>query len=164
MAAVVSLFAITFLWPSAVAFPVELRAIAACRAIAARIRAEIAWMIDGGAELEAAQDAASADADAAVGALDKLFLGTPYRPTGLSTKARAEIRLVDELRWLSGVVLRSGVRMRARRTRTARCAASKLAAADVLERAAPALEATGATAPAPLRAARDRPHARCATP
>ena len=68
-------------------------------------------------ELELAYDEARAQADAAVGALDKLFLATPYRPTGLSTKARAEIRLVDELRWLSEAVLRSGLRTSAvRRT------------------------------------------------
>jgi len=158
MAAVVSLFAITLLWPSAVAFPVELRAIAACRALAARIRAEIAWVIDGGAELEAANLQARADADAAVGALAKLFLGTPYRPTGLSTKARAEIRLVDELRWLSGVVLRSGLRIRPPHPDRAVCGV-KLAAADVLDCAASALGSERAQAPSDLRAARDQLHA-----
>ncbi|HUY59605.1 MAG TPA: FUSC family protein [Solirubrobacteraceae bacterium] len=157
MAAVVSLFAITFLWPSAVAFPVELRAIAACRALAARIRAEIAWVLDGGAELEAANLRARADADAAVGALDKLFLGTPYRPTGLSTKARAEIRLVDELRWLSAVVLRSGLRIRPPHPDRAVCGV-KLAAANVLDCAASVLGSEGAQA-GDLRAARDQLHA-----
>ena len=48
IAAAVSLVAITVLWPSAVAFPIEARAIAACRALAARIRAEIAWVLGGG--------------------------------------------------------------------------------------------------------------------
>ncbi len=157
MAAVVSLFAITLLWPSAVAFPVELRAIAACRALAARIRAEIAWVIEGGAELEAANLEARAGADAAVEALDKLFLGTPYRPTGLSTKARAEIRLVDELRWLSGVVLRSGVRLRPPHPDQTVCGV-KLAAAGVLDCAASALGSEGAQAPDDLTAARDRLH------
>ncbi|HEX3618727.1 MAG TPA: FUSC family protein [Solirubrobacteraceae bacterium] len=140
ISAAVSLFAITILWPSPVAYPVEQRAIAACRALAARIRAEIAWVLDGYTdELELAAEQARAQADAAVGALDKLFLGTPYRPTGLSTRARAEIRLVDELRWLSGAVLRSRLRRRTVPVDRSICEV-KLAAADVLERSAAALD------------------------
>ena len=139
ISAAVSVLAVTILWPSPVAFPVEQRVIAACRALAARIRAEIAWVLGGDAdELELAADQARAQSDAAVGALDQLFLGTPYRPTGLSTRARAEIRLVDELRWLSGAVLRSGLRRRTGPPDRSICAV-KLAAAAVLERAATAL-------------------------
>ena len=140
ISAAVSMVAITILWPTPVAYPVEERAVAACRALAARIRAEIAWMLDGSGELERAATAARAAADAAVGALDKLFLATPYRPTGLSTRARAEIRLVDELRWLNGAVLRSGVKRRTHHPDTSICQV-KLAAAQVLECAAAALSA-----------------------
>ncbi len=159
LSAAVSLIAITILWPTAVAFPVEDRAIAACRALAARIRAEIAWVMGGYAdELELAAAEARAQADAAVGALDKLFLATPYRPTGLSTRARAEIRLVDELRWLSGAVLRSGMRRRVAAPDRSICEV-KLAAAEVLERAAVALR-PGDTGPQAagneLAAARER--------
>jgi hypothetical protein len=139
IAAVVSLFAITFLWPSAVAYPVEGRAIAACRAIAARIRAEIAWVTAGTEELEAAYEQERTASEASVEALDKLFLGTPYRPTGLTTKARAEIRLVDELRWLSNVILRSAVPVRPHQVDQTVCGV-KLAAAAVLESAAMALD------------------------
>jgi len=140
ISAAVSLVAITILWPAPTAFPVEQRAIAACRALAARIRAEIAWAIGGFTpELELAAEEARGQADAAVGALDKLFLGTPYRPTGLSTRARAEIRLVDELRWLSGAVLRSRLKRRTVRPDPSICAV-KLASAEVLERAADALD------------------------
>jgi hypothetical protein len=143
ISAAVSLLAVTILWPSPVAFPVEQRVIAACRALAARIRAEIAWVLGGDSdELELAADQARAQSDAAVGALDQLFLGTPYRPTGLGTRARAEIRLVDELRWLSGAVLRSGLRRRTGPPDRSICAV-KLAAADVLERAATALSPGG---------------------
>ncbi|MDE3132408.1 MAG: FUSC family protein, partial [Acidobacteriota bacterium] len=139
LSAGVSLVAITVLWPSPVAYPVEARAIAACRALAARIRAEIAWLLGGASEeLQRDHEQATADADAAVAALDKLFLATPYRPTGLSTRARAEIRLVDQLRWLSDAVLRSGLKRRTIRPDRSICAV-KLAAADVLERAAVAL-------------------------
>jgi hypothetical protein len=140
MAAAVSLFAITVLWPSAVAYPVEGRAIDALRALAARIRAEIAWITgDGGDESTSAYGQAKSEADARVATLDKLFLATPYRPTGLSTKARAEIRLVDELRWLNGVVLRSGPHTRPASPNLAVCGV-KLAAGDVLEDAAVTLE------------------------
>ncbi len=139
LSAAVSLIAITVLWPSPVAFPVEQRAIAACRALAARIRAEIVWVLgDYSEELEFAAEQARAQADTAVGALDRLFLATPYRPTGLSTRARAEIRLVDELRWLSGAVLRSRLERRTVAPDPSICHV-KLAAADVLERAATAL-------------------------
>jgi hypothetical protein len=159
ISAAVSLLAITILWPSPVAYPVEQRAIAACRALAARIRAEIAWVLGAYAdELELAAEEARAQADAAVGALDKLFLGTPYRPTGLSTRARAEIRLVDELRWLSGAVLRSRLTRRTVLVDRSICDV-KLAAAEVLERSAEALKPGGgglAAAVAELGAARAR--------
>jgi hypothetical protein len=156
LAAAVSLVAITVLWPSAVAFPVDGRAIAACRALAARIRTEIAWVLDGGSELQAAYDQAAAASSASVEALDKLFLGTPYRPTGLSTKTRAVIRLVDELRWLSEVVLRSGATVRPAQPSHAVCQV-KVAAADVLECAAASLEpASGSQAAVELEAARER--------
>ncbi len=140
ISAAVSLVAITVLWPSPVAFPVEARAIAACQALAARIRAEIAWVLGGGIdELERAYQDARARSDAAVAALEQLFLATPYRPTGLSTRARAEIRLVDELGWLSRAVLRSGLKRRHVHPDRSLCAA-KLAAAEVLDRAAVALD------------------------
>ena len=159
ISAAVSLIAITILWPAPVAFPIEDRAIAACRALAARIRAEIASVLSSDSEeLESAALEARAQADAAVGALDKLFLGTPYRPTGLSTRARAEIRLVDELRWLSGAVLRSGLTRRAVRPDQSICDV-KLAAAEVLEQAAITLGPGGVSpqaAAAELGAARGR--------
>ncbi len=59
--------AIRVLWPSPVAFPVEARAVAACRAIAARIRAEIAWVTgDGGEDAERERDATRKRSDEAV--------------------------------------------------------------------------------------------------
>jgi hypothetical protein len=144
LAAAVSVFAIAILWPAAIAYPVEGRAVDAFRALAARIRAEIAWILgDGSAESTNAYEQVRAQADARVAILDKLFLATPYRPTGLSTKARAEIRLVDELRWLNGVVLRSGSLVRPAPAAQAVCGV-KLAAAAVLDNAADALVAAGA--------------------
>jgi hypothetical protein len=159
ISAAVSLVAITILWPAAVAFPIEQRAIAACRGLANRIRAEIAWVLGGYTpELELAAEQARAQSDTAIGALDKLFLATPYRPTGLSTRARAEIRLVDELRWLSGAVLRSRLKRRSTQPDQSICAV-KLAAGDVLERSAEALSSGAGgieAAVADLSAARQR--------
>jgi len=88
LAAAVSVIAITVLWPAPAAFPVEGRAIDSCRALAARIRAEVAWILGDGSERSASDyEQIRAQADASVATLDKLFLATPYRPTGLSTKA-----------------------------------------------------------------------------
>jgi hypothetical protein len=143
LAAAVSVVAITVLWPAAVAYPVEGRAIEACRALAARIRSEIAWILGGGSdESTSAYEQVRSQADASVATLDRLFLATPYRPTGLSTKARAEIRLVDELRWLAGVVLRARPPVRLAAANQAVCGV-KLAAADVLDAAAAALASGG---------------------
>ena len=74
----------------------------------------------------------------AVAALHDLFFATPYRPTGLSTADRAVIRLVDELRWLNGVVLQSSPR-RHRTDPGPHVCAVKRAAADVLDEVAAAL-------------------------
>lgn len=144
LAAAVSLVAITVLWPAAVAYPVEGRGIDACRALAARIRAEILWILgDGSDESTSVYEQARSRADASVATLEKLFLATPYRPTGLSTKARAEVRLVDELRWLAGVVLRARPALHSAAANEPVCAV-KLAAADVLDAAAAALASDGA--------------------
>jgi len=144
IAAAVSVVAITLLWPSAVAYPIEGRAIDACRAIARRIRAEIAWILGEGSE--DAYREAEADAQAQIEALDRLFLATPFRPSGLSTQARAEIRLVDELRWLNTAVLRSAMHARPPLTDPAVCEV-RSAAAEVLEQGAATLDPRSSSAP-----------------
>jgi hypothetical protein len=83
---------------------------------------------------------AIAAADASIETLHALFFATPYRPTGLATDARAEIRLVDELRWLNTVVLRSAPRPHRRPANRPACAV-KRSAAQVLERTADLLDA-----------------------
>src|SRR3954453_6896617 len=90
MASAASLFAIALLWPAPGRDPVRTDAIAACRALARRLRME-----PGGV----------AASDAAVGRLHATFFATPFRPTGLSTAARAAVRLGDELRWLSALIV-----------------------------------------------------------
>jgi len=140
LAAGVSLLAISLLWPSPTRNPVRAAAISAARALADRLRADVGYMKGGGGtEAEAAHREAIAHAHEAVQKMQTLFFSTPYRPTGLTTDARAAIRLVDELRWLDSIVLRSGPRYQTRRPRP-HVWAVKLAAADVLASAAELLE------------------------
>jgi uncharacterized membrane protein YccC len=108
MAAGASLLAIRFLWPAPVRNPLRRAAITACHAFAARLRAEVAFAMEPSRQTEAAQEAAGTDSSEALQALRTVFFATPYRPTGLSTSARATVRLVDELSWLDTIVLESG--------------------------------------------------------
>jgi hypothetical protein len=86
LASAAALLAIALLWPAPARDPVRSAAIAGCRALAARLRGQVA------------------SADDAVEALHSVFFATPYRPTGLSNAARAVVRLVDELRWLNAIL------------------------------------------------------------
>jgi len=104
MASGAALLAITLLWPSPPRDRLRDSAVAACRAIAARLRAHVAvLMAAAGAERQ--QLDASASADAATAALQRAFYGTPYRPTGLTTATRVLVRLVDEIGWLHPIVV-----------------------------------------------------------
>src|SRR5712672_615388 len=113
----------------------------ACRTLADRLRAGVAYLLSGMDEQFALdRDHAAAQADQAVEALRSAFLATPYRPTGLSTPARTTVRLVDELNWLNSIVIqpglhRDGVNHAALRVTEA--------AAAVLGRAADVLDSRG---------------------
>jgi uncharacterized membrane protein YccC len=147
-----ALLAIALLWPAPARDPVRSAAIAGCRALAARLRAEVAYHLGDGSNPSSAQrDAAIARADDAVEALHAVFFATPYRPTGLSTAARTVVRLVDELRWLNTIVVQAAPRPHAT-TVDARAGAVKTAAALVLERCADLLDAPQRS-PDALRAA-----------
>jgi hypothetical protein len=132
-----TLLAVALLWPAPARDPVRSAAIAACRAMAARLR-------DG------------ASADEAVEALHAVFFATPYRPTGLSTAARAAVRLVDELRWLNTIVLEAAPQAAGA---DADVLAVRSAAALVLERGADFLDAPDRS-PDALHAALDELRAR----
>ena len=101
LAGVVSLPAVTLLWPAPRKEPLREAASDACRQLAARLDAEVAARH---AEPGEDADTAVARADAAVARLHATFLATPYRPSGLTTAARAVIRLVDEVVWLSVIL------------------------------------------------------------
>jgi len=132
MAGAASLVAITVLWPAPGVDRLRVAATAACRAIAARLRADSAWVLEGGDERRADREAAIAESERASAALSRTFFATPYRPTGLSSSARAVVRLVDELSWLSAILAQSPTHPRGLPANTPACAV-KVAAAGVLE-------------------------------
>ena len=103
---------------------------------------------------EVEHDAAIATADTAVAALHGVFFATPYRPSGLSTAARAEVRVVDELKWLNAIIAEAAPRPHGPAISSRVCAV-KSAAADVLECSGELLEQPG-TRPEALRSARAR--------
>jgi uncharacterized membrane protein YccC len=145
LAAAASVLAISLLWPAPARNPVRTAAIAACYALANRLRAEISYLASGrGDDAARALDAAIASSDQAVQTLSDSFYATPYRPGGLSTDARAVIRLVDELRWLDTIVLRASWRHHHKRPNP-RIWAVKAGAADVLEQAASLLQTPDAS-------------------
>ena len=136
LAAGAALIATALLWPAPARNPLRDAVIAALRALAARLRAE---------------PGAGERAEGAIDGLEKVFLATPYRPTGLSTAARTVIRLVDELRWLSAIIAEAPPRPGGTSV-DPRVHAVKLAAAQVLERGADQLDAP-ARSPGALREA-----------
>jgi uncharacterized membrane protein YccC len=146
LASAAALVASALLWPAPARDPVRTAAIAACRALGARLRAEAAE--PAGDAYRAAVD----EADGRVAALHDVFYATPYRPTGLSTSARTVVRLVDEIEWMNGVLAAAAPEEGARLERAV--AEVKLASAAVLEHGAALLDAP-ASSPAELRAALD---------
>jgi hypothetical protein len=110
MAAAASLAASTLLWPAPADDPLRGLAVDACRALGRRLHTEVAFLqanqtrVRSSAALDGREEKVAASATAAVTALHRGFLAMPYRPTGLSTSARAVVRLVDELNWLNGIV------------------------------------------------------------
>jgi uncharacterized membrane protein YccC len=143
MAAGAAFLAVALLWPTPTRGPLRAAATAACRALGARLRAEIAFMLS---EHEGAfaheRDHAVKQSDDAVAALRRVFLATPYRPASLSTAGRATVRLVDELYWLSAIVAQAAQPHDGAPVNRDVCAV-KAAAATVLDRGAELLAAMG---------------------
>jgi uncharacterized membrane protein YccC len=140
LASAAGMLAIAFLWPAPAYDPLRAKAAATCRALAGRLHSEVAYLLAAkqGKEFRAHSDAVIA-ADQAVNELHRLFLATPYRPTGLSTSARAVIRLVDQLNWLSVILLEVRKPKLDRPVNKPACGAKKAAAA-VLDQGADLLE------------------------
>jgi hypothetical protein len=108
MASGAAMLAIVLLWPTPARGPLRTAAAEACRALALRLRADVAFRMSGGDQSLAADHGhAAAAAGAAVAAMRRVFLATPFRPTGLSTDARAVVRLIDEINWLEAILIHS---------------------------------------------------------
>jgi uncharacterized membrane protein YccC len=143
LASLASLFAIWLLWPAPTRSPLRQAAIEACRALATRLRAEVAQSLsDADEALVRDREHAIAQESRAIAALRRSFLATPFRPTSLSTPARTVVRLVDELIWLDAIAVESPERLDGVPADHAACAV-KLAAAAALERGAELLAVTG---------------------
>jgi hypothetical protein len=143
MAAGAALLAISLLWPAPTRSGLRSAAASACRALAARLRAEVAYTLsDEDAVFAGDLERAVEQAHDAVSSMHRGFLATPYRPTGLSTSARTVVRLVDELNWLNAIVVETAQPAEGATADHAACAV-KLAAAAVLERGAELLELDG---------------------
>jgi Fusaric acid resistance protein-like len=154
LASVAAFLAVGLLWPAPPRDPLRAPAVAACRALVARLRSDVAFMLGGeGAPSLAERDQAVATANAAVRRLHVGFLGTPYRPTSLSTGARTVVRLVDELNWLNDILVQSTPPPHRNLVNRAACTV-KSAAAAVLERGADLLDVPSGSADA-LHAAQD---------
>jgi uncharacterized membrane protein YccC len=143
MASGAALLAIVLLWPTPTRGPLRAAAAGACRALAVRLRADVVYrMSDGDESLAADHERAVADAHDAVAAMRRVFLATPFRPTGLSTAARTVVRLVDEINWLDAIVVHSLGPVEGVPLDHPACAV-KVAAAGVLERGAELLGVIG---------------------
>jgi uncharacterized membrane protein YccC len=143
LAALAAFGAVAFLWPAPARDPLRGPATVASRALAARLRSEVARIVGGPeAPTDAEHDAVLEQANAAMGALQRSFLASPYRPTGLGTPARSVVRLVDELSWLNSIMNQSVVRPV--HVDTTVCAV-KLSSATVLECGADLLDDTSAS-------------------
>ena len=143
MASGAALIAVGLLWPTPMRGPLRSAATGACKAIAARLRAEVAYMLgDRDEALERDRDHAIGRSDDALAVLRRVFLATPYRPATLSTAGRTTVRLVDELSWLSAIVAQAARPAPGAPVSKAACAV-KVAAATVLERGANLLGVVG---------------------
>jgi uncharacterized membrane protein YccC len=139
MAGVASLFAIAVLWPAPATDRLRAEASAACRAIAARLRAEAKHLLAHDDAARAELDAAAERAEGASASLARLFLATPYRPAGLSVAAQAVVRLVDQIAWLQAIVAGGPDHQRGLPLTEPACGV-KVASANVLEDGADLLD------------------------
>ncbi|MEU6016629.1 FUSC family protein [Streptomyces sp. NPDC047515] len=140
LAGAASLPAITFLWPAPVREPLRLSAARACALQARRLRAEVDCVRTGFVSVSAAAHRRSAEAaTTAVTTMRTSFFGTSYRPSGLTTAARALIRLIDQLVWLDAILGRTPVEPQPRPVASLVCAV-KTEAATLLEHGGALLE------------------------
>ncbi len=143
MASGAALIAVAALWPTPRRGPLREAATRACRALAARLRADAAYVLSGRDEaLAHDHEHAVAQAEQALAAMRRVFLATPYRPASLSTSGRTIVQLVDELDWLGALVAQAGPHTSGQPIVRPACAV-KVAAATVLDRGSDLLAREG---------------------
>ncbi|HUA73463.1 MAG TPA: FUSC family protein [Solirubrobacteraceae bacterium] len=143
MASGAALIAVAVLWPTPRRGPLREAATRVCRALAARLHADAAYLLSGRDEaLARDHEHAVEQAQDALAAMHHAFLATPYRPASLSTSGRTILRLVDELGWLGAIVGQAAPRPGSMPVNRPACAV-KVAAAGVLDRAAELLAGEG---------------------
>jgi uncharacterized membrane protein YccC len=151
LASIAGLIAVRLLWPPPAQSPLRMPAIDACKALALRLRADVALVLgDGSEQPEIEHGRAVALANETIDTLHRGFLVAPFRPTGLSTPARTLVRLVDELVWLNAIIQAQPAAGQGS-IDVPTCAVQS-AVADVLDRGAELLESP-ASGPDPLRGA-----------
>jgi uncharacterized membrane protein YccC len=155
LASAVAVPAAVLLWPAPVRDPLRGAAVLASRALAARLRADVARRLGApDAPTDEQNRVTVTAASQAVKDLRRTFLATPYRPTGLSTATRTVVRLVDQLTWLEAIVAQAAHHAPGVPVDRAACTV-RSAAAVVLDRSADLLERDHSSAD-PLRSALDQ--------
>ena len=103
-----SVLAVRLLWPAPTREPLRTLAAKACRRYAGQLRAESLCVRERFDQTTlAGLRALREDSEQAAEELRSAFFATPYRPTGLSTFARAIVRTTDELIWLDRLFARA---------------------------------------------------------
>ncbi|SEO57726.1 Fusaric acid resistance protein-like [Actinacidiphila rubida] len=166
MGAAATVLAVRFMWPRPVSEPLRDSTARACALLARQLRLEVPSA--GPSARRSDRDAAARAAADGVDAMKDVFYATPNRPTGLSTSARALVRMTSTIHWLHKVVAEEPLE-RADAVSTAAVREVALAAAEVLESGAELLKGdagpsgAGSTGAGPS-AARPDPSADSAPP
>jgi uncharacterized membrane protein YccC len=142
--------AVWLLWPAPARSPLRTNSAAACRALATRLSSDVERVENKEAPTTVA--AVEPDPHDPVAVLQRQFLATPWRPTGLSAVDRALVRLVDEIDWMNSIVTDVDHDTRPSMPREFSLAVQRASAA-VLTESATLLEVRGAPS-SPLSAAR----------
>ncbi|MEU6418823.1 FUSC family protein [Streptomyces spiralis] len=141
LAAGASMLAVQLLWPRPQGDPLSAPAAQVCRAAAAQLRSEADYFA-GRCRATAFRKCrtCAGQTESSAHKLRQAFTATPYRPTGLSTESRALVRLVDELTWLSTILVESAPAVEEGPVGTSGSSEVRRAAAEVLDLSAQLLD------------------------
>ncbi|HEY5267089.1 MAG TPA: FUSC family protein [Acidimicrobiales bacterium] len=105
LASLVAFFAVWLLWPAKGQSAFRLAAATACRAVGAKLRADVSSRLGTKVYSDDEHHSIIEAAHVAIDALLRGFLAAPLRPTGLSVSSRAVVSLVDELLWMDAQIV-----------------------------------------------------------